>query len=47
MSSVLMEVIVGDFGLATSALAVVDPTDVVQAPTVEADMTLGENSNTI
>ena len=27
--------------MATSALAVVDPTDVVQTPAVEADMTLG------
>lgn len=32
---------VGDFGLATSSLAVVDPTDVLQTPAVEADMTLG------
>jgi hypothetical protein len=33
---------VGDFGLATSALAVVDPTDMVQTPVIEADMTLGK-----
>lgn len=31
---------IGDFGLATSALAVVDPTDFVQTPAIEADMTL-------
>ena len=31
---------IGDFGLATSSLAVVDPTDVVQTPIIEADMTL-------
>ncbi|EKM52933.1 uncharacterized protein PHACADRAFT_259100 [Phanerochaete carnosa HHB-10118-sp] len=31
---------IGDFGLATSALAVVDPTDLIQTPIVDADMTL-------
>ena len=34
--------IVGDFGLATSSLAAVDPSDVSpHAVTLEADMTLG------
>ena len=36
--------LVGDFGLATSSLAVVEPADVLQTPAVEADMTLGELS---
>ena len=36
--------LVGDFGLATSSLAVVEPADVLQTPAVEADMTLGESS---
>ena len=37
-----MNILVGDFGLATSSLAAVDPSDVSpHVATLEADMTLG------
>lgn len=35
---------VGDFGLATSSLAAVDPSDVSPILTPDADMTLGDDS---
>lgn len=36
--------LVGDFGLATSSLAAVDPSDVSLAVATDADMTLGKSA---
>lgn len=38
--------VVGDFGLATSSLAAVDPSDVTAIVSHDADMTLGKSSVT-
>jgi hypothetical protein len=41
----LIRHLVGDFGLATSSLAAVDPSDVSHhVPTTDAEMTLGETA---